>query len=283
MFITKGRTLEYIEQEWGTYVERFQRLPKAGQEKRVRGQGYERFRDLLAHILAWWEEGMGIVLSIAEGREFERKKYDFDVFNAGAVAKYKDWDEAEFMAHFEKTRQKMGADLRSMAEALFENRRIEAWLHAVVLLHAREHLVALSRFLVVDMLENDWATYIEDFQNLDEEKKKEFLSKQGFENFHDLVAHVIGWWEEGARVIGGILDSPSFTWEPLDVDAFNRELIQKYSTWSDDDLFRHYESVRLAMLELTANLPDDAFSNDNIEGWLKDDVVEHYDEHPIPV
>jgi hypothetical protein len=32
----------------------------------------------------------------AEGREYERRKYDFNAFNAEAIAKYKDWDEAEF-------------------------------------------------------------------------------------------------------------------------------------------------------------------------------------------
>lgn len=282
MSITKGRTLEYIEQEWGTYIERFQRLPKDEQEKRVKEQGYERFRDMLAHILAWWEDGMDIIIAIAEERPFERKKYDFDAFNAEAVAKYKDWDEAEFMAHFEKTRQKMGADLRSMNEAVFKNRRVRTWLHGIIHHHAREHLVALSRFLVVDMLENDWATYIVDFYNLDKEKKKEFLSRQGFATFHDLLAHVIGWWEEGARIIAGIIDSPSFTWGNLDADAYNRELVKKYSTWTDEDLFRHYESVRVAMLDLTAELPEDAFLNKDIEAWLRDDVVGHYDEHPIP-
>ncbi len=282
MSITKGRTLEYIEQEWGTYVDRFQRLPKQEQEKRVKIQGYEQFRDMLAHILAWWDEGMGIILAVAEDRPFERKKYDFDLFNAEAVAKYKDWDEAIFMTHFEKSRQKMEADLRSMKEASFENRRVRAWLHAVIHHHAREHLVTLSRFLVIDLLENEWATYIEEFKRLNEEKQIEFLSKQGFESFHDLVAHVVGWWEEGARIISGIIDSPAFTWESRDVDAFNHELVEKFRSWSDDDLFRHFESVRLALIELTADLPDDAFLNSDIEGWLRDDVVEHYDEHPIP-
>ncbi|MFZ5885162.1 MAG: ClbS/DfsB family four-helix bundle protein [Chloroflexota bacterium] len=282
MPVTKKRTLAYIEQEWGTYVERFQRLPKEKQERRVREQGYERFRDMLAHILAWWEEGMGIVRAIAEGREPERKQYDLDAFNAEAVAKYRDWDEAAFMAHFEKMRQKTGADLRSMNEAVFEHRRARAWLNAVIYHHAREHLVALSRFLVMDMLENEWAEYLANFQRLDEEKQKEFLSKQGFANFHDLVAHVIGWWEEGARVISGILDSPSFTWQPPDTDAFNHELIQKYAAWSDEDLFRHYESVRLGLLDLIADLPDDAFLNDDIEGWLRDDVAAHYDDHALP-
>lgn len=282
MSITKQRTLDYVVEEWGTYVDRFGRLPKEEGEKRVRQMGYERFRDMLAHILAWWEEGMGIIIAIAENREFERKKYDFDAFNAEAVAKYKNWDESTFMAHYEKSLRKMAADLKSMNEAVFEHRRVRAWLHAVFFHHAREHLVALGRFLVIDLLGNEWATYIQDFERLDDEKKKEFLAKQGFVSFHDLVAHIVGWWEEGAQIILGIMDSPSFTWESHDTNAFNLELTKKFSTWTDEDLFKHYHSVRLALIDLTADLPEDAFLNDDIEGWLKDDVVLHYDEHPIP-
>ena len=282
MAITKTRTLEYIDYEWGTYVERYQRLPKDEQEKRMKEMGFERFRDMLAHILAWWDESMGIISAIAEERPFERKKYDFDAFNEKAVTKYKDWDEAEFISQFEKTRQKMGADLKSMNEAVFENRRVRAWLHAVIYHHAREHLIALSHFIVIDLLKNEWATYVEEFNHLDIEKQKEFLTKQGFDNFHDLLAHIIGWWEEGARIISGILDSPSFTWDDHDIDAFNVELTQKYASWSDEDLFAHYEVVRTAMIELTADLPEDAFLNEHIESWLQENVVGHYDDHPIP-
>ena len=282
MPITKQRTLDYVDIEWGTYIERFRRLPKTEQEKRVQQMGYESFRDMLAHILAWWEEGMGIILAIAENREFERKKYDFDAFNAEAVAKYKPWDEREFLAHFEKTRQKMGADLKSMNDAVFENRRVKSWLNGIIFHHAREHLVALSRFLTMDLLQNEWATYIEDFNRLDGEKKKEFLAGQGFENFHDLAAHIVGWWEEGARIITGILDTPGFAWKNPDTDAFNTDLVEKFAAWSDDDLFQHYETVRVGLLNLTADLPDDAFLNRDIESWLADDVVGHYDGHPVP-
>ena len=282
MPITKQRAIDYVELEWGTYLQRFQRLPKDEQQKRLKQMGYESLRDLLAHILAWWEEGMGIVLAVAEERPFERKKYDFDVFNAEAVAKYKSWDEAKFLAHFEETRQKIETDLRSLKEGIFENRRVRGWLRAVITHHAREHFGSLSRFLVLDMLKNDWATYIEDFHRLAPEKEREFLSKQGFDNFHDLLAHVAGWWEEGLRIIHGILDSPSFTWQDHDVDSFNAELTQKFSTWSDDDLFTHYENLRRALIDLVERLPEDAFLNRDIEGWLADDVVRHYDEHPIP-
>jgi hypothetical protein len=282
MPIGKQRALDYVEHEWGTYVDRFHRLSQEQQKHRLEQTGYASLRDLLAHILAWWDEGMGIIRAVAEDRPFERKKYDFDVFNADAVARYSSWEEAEFMTHFEEMRQKMGTELKSLNETVFENRRVKAWLRAVILAHAREHLITLNRFLVLDMLQNDWAGYIDDFQRLEPEKQKEFLSKQGFENFHDLLAHIIGWWEEGARIINGILDSPSFTWQDHDVDAFNRELTQKFSAWSDDDLFKHYEGLRLALIDLVARLPEDAFRNKDIEDWLAADVVEHYEEHLIP-
>jgi len=282
MPITKQRALDYVNIEWGTYIERFNHLPKDEQAKRVKAMGYEQFRDMLAHILAWWDEGMGIILAIAQEREYERRKYDFDVFNAEAVAKYKAVDEVAFLDQFEKTRQKMEADLKSMNEAVFENRRVRTWLHGIIFHHAREHLVALSRFLTVDMLENEWATYIADFNRLEAEKQKDFLAKQGFDNFHDLLAHVVGWWEEGARIIAGMLDTPGFTWTDHETDKFNVELTQKFSTWSDADLFAHYETVRLALIDLVAELPDDAFLNKDIENWLTADVVEHYDDHPIP-
>lgn len=282
MPITKQRTLDYMRYEWGTYVARFQRLPQETQARRMEKTGYQSFRDMLAHILAWWEEGMEIIRAIAEGREFERKKYDFDAFNAEAVAKYRAWDEAEFLSHFEGTRQKIESDLRSRNEAVFENRRVRAWLNGIIFHHAREHLVALSPFLTIDMLECEWSDYIQRFDALDAEKQKEFLSKQGVESFHQMLAHIIGWWEEGARIIKGILDTPGFSWTDPEVDPYNEMLKQKFASWSEEDLRQHFERVRLALTELVAKLPDDAYLNKDIEGWLAADVVEHYDEHFIP-
>ena len=277
----KQRTLDFLEIEWATYIERFYRWSPEEGRKRINDQGYEQFRDMLAHIVAWWEEGMGSILAIAEEREYERKKYDFDVFNAVAVAKYKDWDEAEFNALFEKTRQKTVADLKSMDEAAWENKRVRGWVNGIFIHHAREHLVALSRFLLLDTLQNEWGTYVEDFNQLDDEKKKEFIARQGFENFHDLLAHIVGWWEEGARIVHGILNEPGFTWQDPKTDEFNIELIKKYSAWYHSDLLNHYEATRAAMIKLALKIPDDAFQNTNIESWLAADVVGHFDGHAI--
>ena len=212
MPVTKQRTLDYLEREWGTYVQRFQPLTEEEQIKRIQKTGYNSLRELLAHILAWWQEGMEIISAIAEERPFERKKYDFDAFNAQAVEKYGSWEEPAFMAHFAATRLKMAADLRAMDEAVFENRRVKAWLNGIVILHAREHLLYPTGFLLSDILQNEWQELPQDFEHLEEKRKKEFLLEQGFQSFHDFLAHVLGWWEEGLRVIQGILEQPGFTW-----------------------------------------------------------------------
>ena len=134
---------------------------------------------------------------------------------------------------------------------------------------------------VIHMLDGGWRVYVDRFNALSPEMQADFLKKEGFETFHDLLAHVIGWWEEGLWVITGILDAPSFIWEERDVDAFNRELVEKYRSWSDDDLLLHYENVREAFLDLVSELPEDALTNEDIAGWLKADVIDHLEDHKI--
>jgi len=277
----KQRSLKLLKEEWGTYIQRFNRLPADEQIKRVKEQGFESFRDILAHILAWWEEGLEVVLATADGRETLPKTYDDAIFNAEAVSTYRSWNEAKFLAHFESTRLKMESSLKSMPEAAFENRRIQRWLYGILIEHARDHIVALSRALVKDTLENEWAGYIERFNQLDAGKQKEFLSKQGFENFHDLVAHVIGWFEETLRVINNVVENSGYMWEGYDVDAFNAELVKKFGAWSDRDLYLHFENVRRSLLDLVDELPKDAFKNQEIESWLSADVVGHFDGHAL--
>lgn len=273
----KQRTIDFLEIEWATYIERFNRLPVDVGIKRVKNQGYEQLRDMLAHVLAWWEEAMPIILAIAEEREYERKKYDFDMFNAEAVVKYKGWDETEFFAHFEKMRQKTVANLLSMNEAAWENRLVRSWVNGVFIHHAREHLVALSRFLVLDTLQNEWSMYIEKFGKI--EDKDAFLKKQGVENFRELLGHVIAWWQEGERIVTGIWKDPNFKWQDVDTDAFNAGLIVKYEKLSDEEVQRQFESKRQDMIRLVNDLPEDLFANSDVEGWLAADVVEHFDEH----
>lgn len=135
---------------------------------------------------------------------------------------------------------------------------------------------------VMETLQEGWGQYVQKFEALSPEAQGSFVEKQGFERFRDLLAHIIGWWEEGLRVIIGILDEPGFTWEERDTDTFNRELVAKFRSWSEVDLLLHYENVREAMLNLVAELPEDALTNKDILNWLHADVIEHLEDHKLP-
>lgn len=136
---------------------------------------------------------------------------------------------------------------------------------------------------VMRVLEEGWGGYIRRFNRLSPEERAAFLEREGFANFHDLLAHIIGWWEEGLWIITGILDDPSFTWEERDIDAYNLELIEKFRAWGEEDLLLHYENVREAMLNLVADLPENALVNEDIRYWLYEDVIEHLEDHRILV
>lgn len=134
---------------------------------------------------------------------------------------------------------------------------------------------------VMKVLEEGWGEYIKQFNALSPQAQAAFLEKEGFDSFHDLLGHIIGWWEEGLWIITGIIEDPSFTWEERDTDDFNRELVERFSLWSEEDLMLHYENVREALLDLVGELPEDALLNDDIREWLEADVIEHLEDHKI--
>lgn len=276
----KQRVINFLENEWANYASRFSRWDPADGAGRVRKQGYAEFRDMLAHIVAWWEEGMPIIMALAEDREYARKKYDYDAFNAEAVAKYKTMPEVQFYNHFEKTRQKAVADLKSIYKDTYEeNQRMRAWINGIFIAHAREHLVALSRFLALDTLENEWSTYLQRFDAL--ENKAEFLNRAGFARFEDLLAHIIGWWKEGMQVTQQTLANPNYAYTEPNVDEFNAELVERYRNSSSAEVRQAFESARLELIHFVQDLPASAFENPTIEHWLAADIVEHYDDHYI--
>lgn len=134
---------------------------------------------------------------------------------------------------------------------------------------------------VMQVLEEGWGEYIKQFNMLSPAEQAAFLQKEGFGSFHDLLAHIVGWWEEGLWIMTGIMEDPSFTWQERDIDAYNLELIEKFRPWSKEDLLLHYENLREALLDLVSDLPENALENKDIRYWLEEDVIEHLKDHKI--
>jgi hypothetical protein len=266
--------------EWGAYPEKFRALQPAEQAEFSRKQGFTLLQ-MLAHVGVWWEEARGIIEDAIGKRERPRRKYDFDEFNAASLARFKDTSEEELLKWYEAERHQMMTLVNSLDAEQIRMRRVYGWLDAVTLYHLKEHGIDAPRFLILDMLQREWAAYAERFHDMTEEDQKAFLEKQGFPRFRDLVAHIVAWWEEGIRLMEGVAKDPAHRMPDMDTDAFNALVVQMFGLLAEVDVWKRYEAGRAALIELAINLPDDTYGHREVQAWLRSDVIEHYFDHSL--
>jgi hypothetical protein len=267
--------------EWGLYPARFSALASDDRAAFLKKQGFSSLHDILAHVGVWWEEAEGIIRDTLEKRERPRRKYDFDEFNAVSLERFRNTPDAQFLEWYEAQRQRMVELVSSLTDEQMKIRRVPAWLDAVVLLHLKEHGVGAPRFLVLDMLQREWAAYMERFRGLSEEEQTAFLQKQGFPRFRDLLAHIVAWWEEGLQLIDSVAKDPSYRMPDMDVDAYNARVLEMFGALDESDVWKKYEATRAALLELLINLPTEVYEHQQVQDWLKSDVIEHYFDHAV--
>jgi hypothetical protein len=118
-------------------VERFRALPVEKQTAFLKRQGFERFRDLVAHVLAWWEEGMRVIETASDADPCAVP--DVDAFNAAAVARFGDLPEAEVLSKFETTRLTLMNLVDSLPDEVLSKANVQEWLRADVMRHYFEH------------------------------------------------------------------------------------------------------------------------------------------------
>ncbi len=267
--------------EWGVYPARFSALSPDERAEFLKKQGFSSMHDILAHVGVWWEEAEGIIRDVIEKRERPRRKYDFDEFNAASMARFRDTPDEELLRWYEAQRERMISLVSSIDAEQMKMRRVHGWLDAVTLFHLKEHGIGAPLFLVLDMLQREWAAYPERFRALSEEEQKKFLLKQGFARFRDLLAHIVAWWEEGLQLIDSVAKDPSYRMPDKDIDAYNAQVVEMFGALDEADVWKRYEATRAALIELIMNLPGEVYEHKQVQAWLKSDVIEHYFDHAV--
>jgi hypothetical protein len=140
--LTRAQILDSLEHDWGSYIARFHSLPPAEQEAWLAAQGYLRFADLLAHIIAWWDEGFAAVALRINGQDSDDKQYDVNAFNAQAVARCATLDEAAVAEVFETARRRWAALVREMPDAALAEQWTVDRLRMELIAHYAEHAPA---------------------------------------------------------------------------------------------------------------------------------------------
>jgi hypothetical protein len=128
---------DILQREWAGYPSRFGALPPEKQTAFLKKQGFARFRDLAAHIVAWWEQGIQSIEASAQGDVAEVD--DIDGFNAEAVDRFGKLEPGEVVVLYEQTRLTLLSLIESLPEEVYSKPNIQGWVRADVLAHYYDH------------------------------------------------------------------------------------------------------------------------------------------------
>jgi len=143
-------------------------------------------------------------------------------------------------------------------------------------------MTTLTRQEVLNILQGDWAAYVQQFRHLSPEAQSTFLVKQGYAQFADLLSHIIAWWDVGCHSIEKYISDPRFRPIEYDVDAFNAKAVAKTAGLDEDTVIESFEKMRGFLIDFVKALPSNAFENEKVVNQFNMELVGHLRDHKIP-
>ena len=140
--LTREQVVSALRDGWGTYIACFERLSPQAQAAFLARQGYACLADLLAHVVAWWEEGLQAIPALLDDPTFSSPDHDVDAFNAQAVERCRGLDEPAMVEIFEAARRAWLDLVARLPDDALRNKRIAGRLHIEIIGHLAEHVIS---------------------------------------------------------------------------------------------------------------------------------------------
>lgn len=137
--VTREQIVSTLQNDWGTYIERFHRLPAAEQAAFLERQGCPHLAGLLGHVTAWWQDGLAVMDKMLADPAFPPPDYDVDAFNAVTTARFANVREEDAVKLFEATRTRLLDFVAGLPESTFADEHINHRLYCEVIGHSGEH------------------------------------------------------------------------------------------------------------------------------------------------
>lgn len=137
--ILREQYIDRLNNSWQPYIERYQRLSVKGKIDFLQKQGYETFAALLAHIIAWWQDGAQVIQAMRQDATLPLPDYDVDEFNARAVRNAGALTEAEVLQAYEAQRKAMLELVTQLSDRELYQENINTRLYYEILMHWTEH------------------------------------------------------------------------------------------------------------------------------------------------
>lgn len=138
----RDSVLKCLHQSWGEYVSRINGLTNRERDLFLKKQGYARLQDLIAHVAAWWQDGMQKIAAFQQDPQYQPPAVDVDEFNARVVESVKDRTEASVIESFETVRLQFIELIESLSDEDIENLAINRKLEMEITGHYQEHAIS---------------------------------------------------------------------------------------------------------------------------------------------
>ena len=136
---SRAEFMDRLDNFWQNYIERFHALSLDDQAAYLKQQGYARLADLLAHVVAWWQDGEKEISLMRSDPKHPLRGYEVDEFNAQAVERVSGVS-SEAMLEVFRTQQRAMVDLvNSLSEDELNQHNINMRLYYEIIQHWAEH------------------------------------------------------------------------------------------------------------------------------------------------
>jgi hypothetical protein len=139
--LSRQRVLDLLMGDWADYIARFKALSPVMQAAFLEQQGYQRLGDLLAHFVAWWDEGLRSIQRYQSDPAARSPEIDVDDFNAQAVEKAAGLNETELILLFEQARCHFVAVVQALSDKDLRDERVLNQIKMELINHLEEHRI----------------------------------------------------------------------------------------------------------------------------------------------
>lgn len=138
--MTRQEMLDFIEQYWSVYLPTLDSIPVDEREAFAQQQGYPGTKELIAHIAAWWREGIRIVKETMAGQKPALGYSSDDEFNARVLQTSNTQTYEQVEEEFENAREEIAGLIAELPDATFSDPQIYDQFYGEIVAHYRQHV-----------------------------------------------------------------------------------------------------------------------------------------------
>lgn len=138
--MSRQEILDFIDLHWSVYLPNLDSLPADEREAFAQEQGYPGTKELIAHIAAWWREGIENISTIMAGKQPSPDYSSDDEFNARIIENTRNLPYEQVEEEFENAREEITGLVAELPDEAFDNPLIYKELYGEIVSHFQSHV-----------------------------------------------------------------------------------------------------------------------------------------------